>query len=157
MRRGQVDYLVFDYLAELTMSILSAARAKSPDAGYATDFVDVAMKSVIRDIAAKGIKVVSNAGGVNPAGCAAALAKLAAEAGVKLKIAIVEGDDVLPRIAELRAAGVREMYSGAAVAAEDAVAPTPISARCRSRARSPPAPTWSSPAAASTARWRSGR
>ena len=113
VRRGQVDYLVFDYLAELTMSILSVARAKSPDAGYATDFVDVAMKSVIRDIAAKGIKVVSNAGGVNPAGCAAALAKLAEEAGVKLRIAIVEGDDVLPRIAELRAAGVREMYSGA--------------------------------------------
>ncbi len=115
VRRGQVDYLVFDYLAELTMSILSVARAKSPDAGYATDFVDVAMKSVIRDIAAKGIKVVSNAGGVNPAGCAAALAKLAEEAGVKLNIAIVEGDDVLPRIAELRAAGVREMYSGAAL------------------------------------------
>ena len=106
-RRGQIDYLVFDYLAELTMSILANMRAKAPDAGYATDFVDVAMKSVIRDIVAKGIKVVSNAGGVNPAGCAAALAKLAEEAGVKLKIAIVEGDDVLPRIAELRAAEVR--------------------------------------------------
>jgi hypothetical protein len=113
VRRGQVDYLVFDYLAELTMSILSVARAKSPDAGYATDFVDVAMKSVIRDIVAKGIKVVSNAGGVNPAGCAAALAKLAGEAGVKIRIAIVEGDDMLPRVAELRAAGVREMYAGA--------------------------------------------
>ena len=113
VRRGQIDYLVFDYLAELTMSILAAMRAKSPEAGYATDFVDVAMKSVIRDIAAQGIKVVSNAGGVNPAGCAAALAKLAAEAGVKLNIAIVEGDDVLPRMAELRAAGVRNMYSGA--------------------------------------------
>ena len=113
VRRGQIDYLVFDYLAELTMSILAAMRAKAPDAGYATDFVDVAMKSVLRDIAAKGIKVVSNAGGVNPAACAAALAKLAAEAGVKLKIAIVEGDDVLPRMAELRAAGVRNMYSGA--------------------------------------------
>ena len=113
VRRGQVDYLVFDYLAELTMSILATMRAKSPEAGYATDFVDVAMKSVIRDIAAKGIKVVSNAGGVNPAGCAAALSKLAQEAGVKLKIAIVEGDDVLPRLAELRAGGVREMFSGA--------------------------------------------
>src|ERR1035437_4619406 len=112
VRRGQVDYLVFDYLAELTMSILAAARAKAPDAGYATDFVDVAMKSVIRDIGDKGIKVVSNAGGVNPAGCAEALAKLAEETGVKLRIAIVEGDDVLPRMAELRAAGVREMYSG---------------------------------------------
>jgi len=113
VRRGQVDYLVFDYLAELTMSILAAMRAKAPDAGYATDFVEVAMKSVIRDIAANGIKVVSNAGGVNPAGCAAALSKLADEAGVKLKIAVVEGDDVLPRMTELRASGVREMYSGA--------------------------------------------
>lgn len=113
VRRGQIDYLVFDYLAELTMSILATMRAKAPDAGYATDFVDVAMKSVIRDIAAKRIKVVSNAGGVNPAGCAAALARLAEEAGVKLNIAIVEGDDVLPRMAELRAAGAREMYSGA--------------------------------------------
>ena len=113
VRRGQVDYLVFDYLAELTMSILAAMRAKVPEAGYATDFVDVAMKSVIRDIAAKGIKVVSNAGGVNPAGCAAALGKLADEAGVKLKIAIVEGDDVLPHMEALRAAGMREMYSGA--------------------------------------------
>ena len=113
VRRGQIDYLVFDYLAELTMSILAAMRAKAPDAGYATDFVDVAMKSVIRDIAAKGIKVVSNAGGVNPAGCAEALRKLAEETGVTLKIAIVEGDDVLPRMAELRAAGVRNMYSGA--------------------------------------------
>ncbi len=113
VRRGKIDYLVFDYLAELTMSILAAMRAKSPEAGYATDFVDVAMKSVMRDIAEQGIKVVSNAGGVNPAGCAAALAKLAAEAGVKLNIAIVEGDDVLPRMAELRAAGVRNMYSGA--------------------------------------------
>ena len=113
VRRGQIDYLVFDYLAELTMSILAAMRAKAPDSGYATDFVDVAMKSVIRDIAAKGIKVVSNAGGVNPAGCAEALRKLAEETGVTLKIAIVEGDDVLPRMAELRAAGVRNMYSGA--------------------------------------------
>ena len=113
VRRGEVDYLVFDYLAELTMSILAAARAKSPDAGYATDFVEVAMKSVIGDIAAKRIKVVSNAGGVNPAACAAALAKLAETAGVKLNIAIVEGDDVLARIEELRASGVREMYAGA--------------------------------------------
>jgi hypothetical protein len=113
VRRGQIDYLVFDYLAELTMSILATMRAKSPEAGYATDFVDVAMKSVIRDVAAKGIKVVSNAGGVNPAGCAAALGNLAEEAGVKLKIAIVEGDDLLSRVAELRAAGVRNLYTGA--------------------------------------------
>ena len=110
-----IDYLVFDYLAELTMSILAGARAKDAALGYATDFVDVAMKSVLRDVAAKGIKVVSNAGGVNPRACAAALQKLCDEQGVALKIAIVEGDDVLERIPALRDSGVTEMFSGAAL------------------------------------------
>ena len=93
---GQIDYLVFDYLAELTMSILAGARLKKPELGYATDFVSVAMKAVLRDVVDRGIRVVSNAGGVNPQGCAAALAALAAEQGVTLKIAVVLGDDVLP-------------------------------------------------------------
>ena len=70
---GQIDYLVFDYLAELTMSILAGARLKKSELGYAVDFVDVAMKSVLRDVVDKGIRVVSNAGGMNPEGCAAAL------------------------------------------------------------------------------------
>ena len=108
-----VDYLVFDYLAELTMSILINARAKDPALGYATDFVDVAMKGVLRDLAARGIKVVSNAGGVNPRACAGALEKLCAEQGVPLKIAVVEGDDVLERMPALREGGVTEMFSGA--------------------------------------------
>ena len=112
---GQIDYLVFDYLAELTMSILAGARLKKPEMGYATDFVSVAMKAVLRDVVAKGIRVVSNAGGVNPQGCAAALAALAAEQGVTLKIAVVNGDDVMPQLARLREADppVREMQSGA--------------------------------------------
>ena len=108
-----IDYLVFDYLAELTMSILANARGKDPALGYATDFVDVAMKPVLKDVVAKGIKVVSNAGGVNPRACAAALQKLCVEQGVTLKIAIVEGDDVQGRIPGLRESGVREMFSGA--------------------------------------------
>jgi len=115
VRRGRIDYLVFDYLAELTMSILSAARAKDAALGYATDFVEVAMKSVIADVAAKGIKVVSNAGGVNPRACARALEKLAQDSGVDLKVAVVEGDDVAALLPRLRAEGVREMTSGAPI------------------------------------------
>ena len=110
---GAIDYLVFDYLAELTMSILAGARLKRPEAGHATDFVDVAMKSVLREVAARGIRVVSNAGGVNPHGCARALAALAAEQGVELSIAVVEGDDVMPLLPALREEGVREIHRGA--------------------------------------------
>jgi hypothetical protein len=97
---GDLDYLVFDYLAETTMAILAAARAKDPALGYATDFVDIAMRPVLREIAGRGIKVVSNAGGVNPQGCALALGRLAAELGLTLKIAVVEGDDVCATLAE---------------------------------------------------------
>lgn len=110
-----VDYLVFDYLAELTMAILASARSKKPEMGYATDFVDVAMKSVLPEIARRGIKVVSNAGGINPRGCADALARLAQEMGVYLKIAVVEGDDVSTQISGLREAGVKDMFSGGAL------------------------------------------
>src|SRR3990167_1697857 len=112
---GQIDYLVFDYLAELTMSILASARLKKPELGYATDFVTVAMKSVLRDVAAKGIRVVSNAGGVNPHGCADALRALATELGVAVKIAVVTGDDVMPLLQQLREAQppVTELQSNA--------------------------------------------
>ena len=95
VRKGQVDFLVFDYLAELTMSILAGARLKNPAMGYATDFVDVAMRSVLMDVVKQGIRVVSNAGGVNPQGCADALRALATELGVDIDIAVVTGDDVM--------------------------------------------------------------
>ncbi len=115
VRSGQIDYLVFDYLAELTMSLLAGARLKKPELGYATDFVTVAMKQVLREVVDKGIRVVSNAGGVNPQGCADALAALAAEQGVSLKIAVVTGDDLMPQLPSLREAQppVRELQSGA--------------------------------------------
>ncbi len=110
--QGDIDYLVFDYLAEVTMSILVRAKEKSAEAGYARDFVDLVMKSLLRDIKARGIRVIANAGGVNVGACAAALAKVAEEAGVDIKIGTVEGDDLSGRIDELRAAGVNEMFTG---------------------------------------------
>jgi Acyclic terpene utilisation family protein AtuA len=110
---GKVDYVVFDYLAELTMSVLAAARLKNPALGYATDFVTVTMKAILQDVVAKNIKIVSNAGGMNPHACAAALAAIAAEQGVSIQIAVVEGDDVLPLIPQLREKGVQELQSGA--------------------------------------------
>ncbi|TAM34087.1 MAG: DUF1446 domain-containing protein [Rhodanobacter sp.] len=112
VRSGQIDYLVFDYLAETTMAILAAMRAKNPELGYATDFVDVAMKSVLKELKPRGIKVIANAGGINPRGCADALKKLAAEQGVDLRIAVVEGDDVSAQVPALRAADQRDMFSG---------------------------------------------
>jgi hypothetical protein len=113
VERGEVDFLVFDYLAELTMSILAAARGKNPELGYATDFVQVTMKEILPEVARRGIRVISNAGGVNPEACAAALRTLAAQQGLELRIAVVTGDDVLPLAAELRDAGVRELPAGA--------------------------------------------
>lgn len=113
VQHGTLDYLVFDYLAELTMSILAAARAKNPHLGYATDFVSVTMKQVLKDVVAKNIRVISNAGGVNPQACADALAALAAEQGLNVRIAVVLGDDVLPLLPALRDEGVTELQSGA--------------------------------------------
>ncbi|WP_024538968.1 acyclic terpene utilization AtuA family protein [Comamonas badia] len=117
---GQVDYLAFDYLAELTMSILAGARMKKPELGYATDFVTVAMRAVLKDVVAQGIRVVSNAGGVNPEGCADALRALAAELGVAVKIAVVTGDDVMPQLPALRdrQPPVAELQSGAPLPAK---------------------------------------
>lgn len=112
---GKIDYLVFDYLAELTMSLLASAKMKNPEMGYATDFVAIAMKSVLQDAKARGIRVIANAGGVNPRACATALQALADELGVALKIAVVEGDDLLPLLPALRAEGVRDMQNGTAL------------------------------------------
>lgn len=109
VRAGQLDYLVMDYLAEITMSLLARAKAKKPDAGYATDFVDGVMKPLLPEIARQGIRVVTNAGGVNAPACCAALEAAIREAGLALKVAAVVGDDLLPRAAALREAGVTAM------------------------------------------------
>lgn len=112
VRHGDIDYLVFDFLAEITMSLLARAKAKSPDAGYAPDFVRV-IAALAPELRSRGIRVVSNAGGINPAACRDALKKELDAQGIALRIAVVEGDDLSGRAAELRAAGAREMFSGA--------------------------------------------
>ena len=118
---GLIDVLVFDYLAETTMAILVAAQRKNPEAGYATDFVDSAMRQVLPEVLQRGIKVVSNAGGIHPQACARALAALATELGVHLKIAVVDGDDVRSSLPALRAAtpgGLTDLVSGQPVPAK---------------------------------------
>src|SRR5215470_19246755 len=109
VRRGNVDYLVSDYLAEVTMSILAAQKMKNPQLGYATDFVSVVMAPLAREIAEKKIKVITNAGGINPHACRDAVLEACAAAGVTLKVAVVLGDDLLGRVEELRRRDVREM------------------------------------------------
>ena len=108
---GDIQYLVFDYLAETTMAILSRAHARDETKGYAVDFVTVAMKDVVVDCAAKGIKVIANAGGVNVPGCIAALENLCSSLDVDLIVAGVYGDDIAGRASEL-AADLSDMESG---------------------------------------------
>jgi hypothetical protein len=111
---GNLDYMIFDFLAEFFMPVYGRMRAQNPNMGYAFDFPGGLIAPHIREIAKRGIKLVTNAGGVNPAACAAAFERMAAEAGVKLKVAYTAGDDLIDRAAELKAAGHREMYSGEA-------------------------------------------
>src|SRR5205085_11914898 len=107
VRNGPIDYLMLDYLAEVTMSILQKQRARNPEAGYARDFVEL-MREILPDCVEKGIKVLSNAGGVNVEGCAAAIANTARELGLsgKVKIGVITGDDVLDKLDDWIARGI---------------------------------------------------
>jgi hypothetical protein len=107
-----VDYLVFDYLAEVTMAIMARARAKDPGAGYATDFVRPMLAGLLRDACERGVRIIANAGGVNPRGCRDAVLALAAEFSVSPKVAVVEGDDLMTQVEAMRAAGVTEIDFG---------------------------------------------
>ncbi|KAL8585681.1 hypothetical protein ACOMHN_053179 [Nucella lapillus] len=111
---GKVDYIVFDYLSEITMSLLTAAKHKNPEMGYAPDFISISMAPFIKDIKSKGIKVISNAGGVNPSACARALQAVCEKAGVHLNIAVVSGDDLMPQAGALKTQGITDMSSSEA-------------------------------------------
>ena len=114
VREGPLDYLTLDYLAEVTMSILQKLKSRNPEAGYATDFVSL-IDRILPEIVEKKIRVVANAGGVNPRACMRAVMKVAEKHRLKgISVGIVEGDDVYPRLDELLASGeqLRNMDTG---------------------------------------------
>jgi hypothetical protein len=112
---GDIDYLMLDYLAEVTMSILQKQKERDPKLGYARDFVG-AVESILPAIAKRGVRVIANAGGVNPPACAEAIRAVAERGGVRrdVRVGVVTGDDLLPRLDELMTAGheLRNMDTG---------------------------------------------
>jgi len=110
---GGLDYLVYDYLAEITMSIMARQKAKDPAKGYATDFVDFVIKPFARQIAQAGVKLIANAGGVNPESCADIVRGLLADQGLDLKVAVITGDNILDKKDEIAKSGMTDMFSGA--------------------------------------------
>ncbi len=114
VKKGKIDYLVMDYLAEVTMSIMQKQRMRNGKFGYARDFVDV-VESILPEISKEGVKVISNAGGVNPQACKDAILEAASRANISgIKIAVVDGDDILPGIDKLISAGhtLKNMETG---------------------------------------------
>jgi hypothetical protein len=116
VRRGPIDYLMLDYLAEVTMSIMQKQRSRDPAQGYARDFVPL-MGEILEDCVEKNIRVVANAGGVNADGCAEAVLTEARRAGLmgSAKVGVVSGDDIMDRLEELVESGheLRNMETGA--------------------------------------------
>lgn len=113
LAQGDLDVIVYDYLAEITMGILARARAKDPAHGFASDFVSAAMAPNLAEIARQGVKIVSNAGGVNPLACAEALRAVIAKQGLSLKVSAVVGDDLMAQVEALAKQQPRDMFSGA--------------------------------------------
>lgn len=105
LRGGEVDYIGMDYLAEVTLSIMMRQKLKDPNKGYATDFVDF-IAQVLPELKERGVKVLSNAGGLNPHACRERIFEIAREQGVEnVKVGVVEGDDLTDRLTDLVAAG----------------------------------------------------
>ena len=105
IRRGPIDYLTLDYLAEVTMSILQKQRTRDPQAGYARDFVDLIAR-VLPDLKDRRIRVIANAGGINPMGCRDAVLERAERQNLSLKVATVTGDDITDRLDQFLKRGI---------------------------------------------------
>ncbi len=118
VRRGPIDYLTLDYLAEVTMSILQKQRSRDPKTGYARDFVDMIAR-VLPDLKARRIRVIANAGGVNPTACKDAVLDVAKRQGIQVSVATVAGDDIMDRLDSFLARGIelKSMDSGEPLAA----------------------------------------
>lgn len=102
--QSRLDYLTQDFLAEITMSILQKQRRRKPELGYAVDFLDQ-IRDCTPELKSSATRIISNAGGINPSGCAEEVARIARDAGLDLPVAVVEGDDLMDRLDELVAAG----------------------------------------------------
>jgi len=120
LNNNNLDFIVYDYLAEITMSIMARARAKDPEKGYAIDFVSSVLKLNLRQIADQKIKILSNAGGVNPEACAKAIRELVADQKLDLKVAVVLGDDLMQSKSDFK--NIKEMYSEVDFPHEDKIA-----------------------------------
>lgn len=118
LRGGPLDYLGMDYLAEVTLSIMMRQKLKNPELGYATDFIEFVSR-VLPELKERGVKVVTNAGGLNPHACRARIFEVARELGVHgVRVGVVEGDDLLKRLPALIEAGhdLKNMETGAPLA-----------------------------------------
>ena len=122
LAEGDLDFIVFDYLAEITMSIMARAKAADPEKGYATDFVSAIVAPHLQAIADSGVKLISNAGGVNPEACGRAIRQLIEEAGLSLQVVVITGDDLMPKLDQVLASEPAEMFTGEPTPPREAIA-----------------------------------
>ena len=119
---NKLDFIVYDYLAEITMSIMARARAKDSTKGYAVDFVSSVLKLNLKQIADQKIKILSNAGGVNPVACAEAIRELVKELNLDLNVSVVLGDDLIDKKDQFYKLQIKEMYSNDLFPQEEKIA-----------------------------------